>query len=72
MSDWDFVAALFKQEIAADNDSARADITADGVVDISDLAMVGANFLGRGPRPVYKRNAADRAAVELIRSGTDR
>ncbi len=72
LSDWDFVAALFKQEIAADNDSARADITADGVVDISDLAMVGANFLGRGPRPVYKRNAADRAAVELIRSGTDR
>ncbi len=70
LSDWDFVAALFKRDIAADTDSARADITADGVVDISDLAMVGANFLDRGPRPVYKRNAADRANVKLIRSRT--
>ena len=70
LSDWDFVAALFKRDIAADNDSARADITADGVVDISDLAMVGANFLDRGPRPVYKRNAADHAKIKLIRSGT--
>ena len=70
LSDWDFVAALFKKTIASDSDSARADITADGIVDISDLAMVGANFLDRGPRPVYKRSAGDRAEVELIPSRT--
>ena len=55
LADWDFVASLFDQTVSAGGDSARADITGDGVVNIRDLALVGANFTGRGPRPVFKQ-----------------
>ena len=54
LADWDFVAALFDMTVSDESDSARADITGDGIVDIGDLALVGANFLGHGRRPVYK------------------
>ena len=55
LADWDFAAALFDQTVRAEGDSGRADITGDGVVNIRDLALVGANFTGRGPRPVFKQ-----------------
>ena len=51
LSDWDFVASLYKREVAPEADSVRADITADGTVDVDDLVMIGANFRNRGPRP---------------------
>ena len=59
LADWDYVAALFNRNLAAEEDSARADINGDGVVNIGDLALVGANFRASGPRPVYKAPAAD-------------
>ena len=63
LADWDFVAALFDRSAASLEDSARADITADGIVNIRDLALVGANFLRQGPRPVYKPVVADEPAL---------
>ena len=59
LADWDFVAALFDEVIGAESDSARADISGDGQVTVRDLALVGANFLGRGPRPVFKTTATE-------------
>ena len=58
LADWDFVTALFDQLVSADDDSARADISGDGIVNIRDLSLVGANFTEHGPRPVYKPTAA--------------
>lgn len=55
LADWDFVASLFGREVTAEDDSARADISGDGVVNIRDLSLVGANFRRHGPRPVYRR-----------------
>ena len=40
--------------VSSESDSARADISGDGIVNIRDLSLVGANFTDRGPRPVYK------------------
>jgi hypothetical protein len=54
LADWDFTAALFDRTADSVGDSARADITGDGSINVRDLALVGANFLRRGPRPVYK------------------
>ena len=54
LADWDFVASLFGRALTAEDDSARADITGDGTVNIRDLALVGANYLVRGPRPVFR------------------
>ncbi|MBT4610080.1 MAG: hypothetical protein HOC05_08570 [Gemmatimonadetes bacterium] len=59
LADWDFVASLFARNLAADADSARADITGDGQVTIRDLTLVSANYLGRGPTPVYRPVASD-------------
>lgn len=54
LADWDYVASYFGLN-AADGDSIRkADITADGKVDIVDLSIVGSNFSKRGLDPVYK------------------
>lgn len=67
LSDWDFVASLYKREIAPEADSMRADINANGTVDINDLTMIGKNFRKRGPRPVYKRASNLPAIVRLDR-----
>jgi hypothetical protein len=61
LADWDFVASLFDRQLAGDADSVRADITGDGRVDIRDLTLVGANFLVRGPAPVYRLVASNKA-----------
>ena len=70
LADWDFVAALFNQLLSSESDSARADISGDGIVNIRDLSLVGANFTDRGPRPVYKpTSSADQtylAWTELV------
>ena len=52
--DWDYVAAFFGREVDPADGSNQADISGDDLVDIQDLSLVGANYLGRGPRPVYK------------------
>ena len=79
LADWDFVAALFDETVSAEGDSARADISGDGVVNVRDLSLVGANFLERGPRPVFKRRTVNSPTVVspiyewspvLIHSGT--
>ena len=54
LADWDYVASLFGRTIAAVSDSSRADINGDGEIGLPDLSLVAANFLGQGPRPVYK------------------
>lgn len=54
LADWDYLASVFGRTLASGEDSARADITGDGIVNIRDLSLVGANFLRRGPQPVYK------------------
>ena len=54
LADWDYVSSLFARELTADDDSVRADINGDGQVALADLSMVGGNFRGIGPRPVYK------------------
>ncbi|MFH1570885.1 MAG: FlgD immunoglobulin-like domain containing protein, partial [Gemmatimonadota bacterium] len=64
LADWDFVASVFDQAMAAGSDSARADINGDGTVNVRDLTLVGANFAARGPSPVYRAAAGDGAAVE--------
>jgi len=64
LADWDFVASFFGEEVAPADAGAGADITGDGVVDIRDLSLVGANFLGRGPRPVYKPLPRGEARLE--------
>ena len=58
LADWDFAAAYFGVDLSAGGEGRRADITGDGQVDIRDLSLVGANFLGRGPQPVYKTSPA--------------
>ena len=58
LADWDYVAALFGRQVSAQDDSSRADISGDGVVNVRDLSLIGANFRTRGPRPVYRRVAA--------------
>ncbi len=50
LADWDFVAAAF----AAGSASSLADLNADGLVDVQDMSLVGANYLRRGPQPVYR------------------
>lgn len=54
LADWDFIASLFGRQVTAEDDSAHADISGDGIVNIRDLSLVGANFRARGPRPVYR------------------
>jgi hypothetical protein len=66
LADWDYIASLFGQQVDADADSARADISGDGVVNIRDLSLVGANFRARGPRPVYRRT--QQAATSRLQS----
>ncbi len=63
LADWDFAAAYYGAEPTPGSEAERADITGDGRVDIRDLSLIGANFLGRGPRPVYK--AAGAGGVRL-------
>ncbi|MCC7264762.1 MAG: T9SS type A sorting domain-containing protein, partial [Candidatus Latescibacteria bacterium] len=63
LADWDYAASLYGSETAGDA-AQRADLTGDGRIDIRDLSLIGANFLARGPRPVYKENSAP-AAVRL-------
>lgn len=65
LADWDFIASLFDHQVEADDDSARADISGDGTVNIRDLSLVGANFRAQGPRPVYRRNGTDDATLRL-------
>ncbi|MFA6111313.1 MAG: hypothetical protein WDA75_21360 [Candidatus Latescibacterota bacterium] len=62
LADWDYVAAYFAAGSAGDG---RADITGDGVVDIHDLSLVGANYLRHGPRPVYRPITVDQRVVPL-------
>lgn len=54
LADWDFLAAAF----ATGSVSGLADLNADGGVDVQDLSLVGANYLRRGPQPVYRRGLA--------------
>jgi hypothetical protein len=54
LADWDFVAAFFGRNSETLEAQIRADITGDGLVNVQDLALVGANFLLNGPRPVFK------------------
>lgn len=63
LADWDFIAALFGRQVTAEDDSARADISGDGTVNIRDLSLVGANFHSRGPRPVYRSASLTRSPV---------
>ncbi len=63
LADWDYVASLFDRQLASDADSIRADITGDGRVGIRDLTLVGANYLNRGPIPVYRPAGNDREIV---------
>jgi hypothetical protein len=65
IADWDFIAALFSRQVTAEDDSARADISGDGVVNIRDLSLVGANFRKRGPRPVYRSVARSSAPISV-------
>ncbi|MBI2504838.1 MAG: T9SS type A sorting domain-containing protein [Candidatus Latescibacteria bacterium] len=65
LADWDFAAGFFGADLSGGGEGLRADITGDGQVDVRDLALVGANFLGRGPRPVYKANRAQ-GPVQLV------
>ena len=65
LADWDFVASLFGRQLAAEEDSVRADITGDGRVNIRDLSLVGANYRARGPRPVYRPVATVSGDVPL-------
>ena len=69
LADWDFVAAFFGAAVNAEDGSGKADITGDGTVNIGDLSLVGANYLERGPRPVYKRLPAEDGIVQLSLSG---
>lgn len=69
LADWDFAARFFGLPVEPGNEASRADITGDGQVNIRDLALVGANFLGRGPRPVYKA-AGMRPALRLSQAQT--
>ena len=65
LADWDYVAAFFGLEVDPENGNRQADITGDGLIDIQDLSLVGANYLGRGPRPVYKALPASESEVLL-------
>ena len=76
LADWDFTAALFDRTAASVGDSARADITGDSFINVRDLALVGANFLRRGPRPVYKVTPQSESSPHALlrveyRSGMD-
>ena len=66
LADWDFVAALFDRAVTTVGDSVRADISGDGFVNIRDLALVGANFLRHGPRPVYKTDAGPEPSTDAV------
>lgn len=66
LADWDFVASLFDRALDQAPDSVRADITGDGVINIRDLTLVGANYLARGPVPVYRRATAAPIQVDLV------
>ncbi|MEW6752878.1 MAG: hypothetical protein AB1505_18145 [Candidatus Latescibacterota bacterium] len=66
LADWDYVAAHFG--LPADTEERRrADITGDGLVQIEDLSLVGANYLQRGPAPVYRPAARGPVQVTLER-----
>ncbi len=70
LADWDYVAAFFGREVSVEDGSARADITADGRVNIQDLSLVGANFRARGPQPVYKivpGSSAPQVQLSIVR-----
>jgi hypothetical protein len=71
LADWDFVAALFGGDTDTP-DAARADITGDGAVDVQDLALVGANFMRRGPDPVFKVGVAEPGMIwsPVVKGGT--
>jgi len=64
LADWDFVAFFFGAAIEEEG-AERADITADGAINIRDLSLVGANYRDRGPRPVYKEMAVEAGEVVL-------
>ncbi|MBT3344464.1 MAG: hypothetical protein HN712_21175 [Gemmatimonadetes bacterium] len=71
LADWDFVASLFDRPLDEAPDSVRADITGDGAINIRDLTLVGANYLRRGPAPVYRRAVQRQPIrVELSLSGS--
>lgn len=63
--DWDYVAAYFGAAASPADGSGKADITGDGTVNIRDLSLVGANYLERGPRPVYKPLVTGDGTVRL-------
>ncbi len=65
LADWDYVAALFGRQVADTDDSSHADISGDGVVNVRDLSLVGANFRDHGPRPVYRR-ASTRPGAAVV------
>lgn len=65
LADWDYIASLFGRQVTAEDDSVRADISGDGVVNIRDLSLVGANFRRQGPRPVYRRASTVTVAAGL-------
>jgi hypothetical protein len=70
LADWDFVASFFGLEATPGSAGEPADITGDNLVNIQDLSLVGANFLRRGPMPVYKRSAVPGVQrAELIGPG---
>ena len=70
LADWDFVASFFGLEATPGSAGEPADITGDNLVNIQDLSLVGANFLRRGPVPVYKRSAVPGVQrAELIGPG---
>ena len=54
LADWDYVASYFGLNVADGDSIRKADITADGKIDIVDLSIVGSNFSKRGLDPVYK------------------
>ena len=67
LADWDFAAAFYGADLSAGGEEGRADITGDGQVDIRDLSLIGGNFLGRGPQPVYKAGGAPQAVQLALR-----
>lgn len=70
LADWDFAASHYGTEPVPGDPGERADLTGDGRVDIRDLSLVGANFLSRGPRPVYKAVGSAGAVYLSLRLDT--
>jgi len=69
LADWDYVASFYGAAAGDGEEVGRADITADGVIDIKDLSLVGANYRDRGPQPVYKEGIGEAGEVLLSLHG---